>query len=61
MKQAFPDLSKVLNIALSLSDLAINVEEDFITEKDIEKALFEQLIKKAPGPDRLNFKALRLL
>ena len=62
MKQAFPDLSKASDIALSLSDLVIkNVEKDFITEKDIEKALFEQSVKKAPGPDRLNFKALHLL
>lgn len=61
MKQAFPDLSKESDIALSLSELNINAENSFISEKDIEKALFEQSIKKAPGPDKLNFKALRLL
>jgi hypothetical protein len=34
---------------------------NLIVEEDIEKALFEQSIKKASGPDKLNFKALRLL
>jgi hypothetical protein len=32
-----------------------------ITEEDIREALFEQWVKKAPGPDRLGFKAIRLL
>ena len=61
MKQAFPDLSKESSAALPLPTLNMNAENSFISEKDIEKALFEQSIKKAPGPDKLNFKALRLL
>jgi hypothetical protein len=61
MKQAFPDLSNSSNIAISLSDIIIKEETDFIQEEDIRKALFEQSTKKAPGPDKLNFKALRLL
>jgi len=32
-----------------------------ITEEDIRRAVFDQLVKKAPGPDRLGFKAIRLL
>ena len=44
-----------------MSDLIINIENDLIKEKDIEKALFIQLSKKAPGPERINFYALRLL
>ena len=61
MKQAFPDLLKDSDEALSLLELNINAESSFISEKDIEKALFKQFIKKAPGPDKLNFKTLRLL
>ena len=34
---------------------------ELITDQDIDNALFAQSIKKAPGPDRLNFKAIRLL
>jgi len=29
-----------------------------ITDEDIRVALFDQLVKKAPGPDRLGFKAI---
>jgi len=32
-----------------------------ITDKDIQEALFNQSAQKAPGPDRLGFKAIRLL
>jgi ribonuclease HI len=32
-----------------------------ITEEDIRLALFDQSVKKAPGPDRLGFKEMRLL
>ena len=32
-----------------------------ITNEDIRKALFDQSIKKAPGPTKLNFKAIKLL
>ena len=31
-----------------------------ITEENIRKAVFGQSVKKAPGPDRLGFKAIRL-
>jgi len=31
-----------------------------ITDEDIREALFNQSIQKAPGPDRLEFKAIRL-
>ena len=32
-----------------------------ITNKDVRKALFGQLVKKTLGPIKLNFKAMRLL
>ena len=32
-----------------------------ITEQSVERALFSQWVKKAPGPDKLSFGALRLL
>jgi len=32
-----------------------------ITDEDIREALFSQSVQKAPGPDRLGFKAIRLL
>jgi len=32
-----------------------------ITEEDIREALFDQSVKKAPGPDRLECKVIRLL
>jgi len=32
-----------------------------ITEEDIRKAVYDQPTNKAPGPDRLRFKAIRLL
>jgi hypothetical protein len=60
MNQAFPDLSKESNSTLSVLELNIR-NNDFIIEKEIEKVLFKQSIKKAPGPDKLNFKAIRLL
>jgi hypothetical protein len=60
-KMAFPDLiASSINISIS-RDSFINVINSFIIEENIEKALFKQFIKKAPGPDKLNFKALRLL
>jgi hypothetical protein len=58
---AFPEpITSSINIATTI-DPFINAISSFITEGDIEKALFEQSIKKAPGLDRLNFKALCLL
>jgi hypothetical protein len=60
-KMTFPDpIASSINIPIS-RDSSINAISSFITEKDIEKTLFEQSIKKALGPDKLNFKALRLL
>jgi hypothetical protein len=60
-KMTFPD-SIVSSINISISrDFFINAISSFIIEENIEKALFEQSIKKALGPDKLNFKALRLL
>jgi len=32
-----------------------------ITDEDIQEALFCQSVQKPPGPDRLGFKAIRLL
>ena len=32
-----------------------------ITEQSVERALFSQSVKKAPGPDKLSFGAIRLL
>ena len=61
MKQAFPDLSESIDSALSFSESAIDIEQNIIAEKDIERALFKQSIKKASESDRLNFKALYLL
>jgi hypothetical protein len=58
---AFPDLI-VSSIDISISrDSSINAFSSFIIEEDIEKTLFKQSIKKALGPNKLNFKALRLL
>jgi hypothetical protein len=60
-KMVFPNpIVSSINIPIS-RDSSINAINSFIIEKDIEKALFKQSIKKAPGPDKLNFKALRLL
>jgi hypothetical protein len=60
-KMAFPDpIASSINIFIS-RDSSINAISSFIIEEDIEKALFEQSIKKALGLDKLNFKALRLL
>jgi hypothetical protein len=60
-KMAFPN-SIVSSINISISkDSFINVISSFIIEKDIEKTLFKQFIKKALGLDKLNFKALYLL
>jgi hypothetical protein len=53
-------ITSSINIPIS-RDSFINAISSFITEEDIEKALFEQFIKKALGLDKLNFKALRLL
>jgi hypothetical protein len=60
-KMAFPDpIASSINISIS-RDSSINAISSFIIEEDIEKTLFKQSIKKALGPDKLNFKALRLL
>ena len=60
-KMAFLEpIASSVNIATAINT-SINAIDSFITEGDIERALFEQSIKKAPGPDKLNFKALRLL
>ena len=40
MKQAFPDLSELLDETLSLSDSVINIE-NIETEEDMRKALFK--------------------
>lgn len=54
LKQAFP--------RQDFEDVIIPQERSAtIPEKDIERALFSQSTKKAPGKDRLNFKAIRLL
>jgi hypothetical protein len=53
-------IASFINIATTI-DPSINAISSFIIEEDIEKALFEQSIKKALGLDKLNFKALRLL
>jgi hypothetical protein len=58
---AFPDpIANSINIPIS-RDSSINAISSFIIKEDIEKALFKQSIKKALGPNKLNFKALRLL
>jgi hypothetical protein len=60
-KMAFPELmTSSINIVDSISH-PINAISSFIIEEDIKKALYKQSVKKAPGPDKLNFKALRLL
>jgi hypothetical protein len=60
-KMAFLDpIVSSINIPIS-RDSFINAISSFITEEDIEKALFKQFIKKALGLNKLNFKALRLL
>jgi hypothetical protein len=60
-KMAFSEpIASSINIATTINP-SINAISSFITEEDIEKALFEQSIKKALGLDKLNFKALRLL
>jgi hypothetical protein len=60
-KMAFPELIiSSINIVDSKNH-PINAISSFIIEEDIEKALFEQSVKKAPGLDKLNFKALHLL
>ena len=57
INQAFPDLLKESDSSSSILEL-IYTKNDSITEKEIEKALFRQSIKKALGPDKLNFRAL---
>ena len=51
---------KESNSTLSVLELEVR-KNDFITEKEIEKVLFEQLIKKTSESNKLNFKAIRLL
>jgi hypothetical protein len=46
------------NPLISIQSISDNIA---IRDTDIEKALFNQSTKKALGPDKLNFKALRLL
>jgi hypothetical protein len=55
LKQAFP--------RQDIEEVVIPQEQNpaTIPDKDIGKALFSQSTKKAPGKDRLNFKAIRLL
>ena len=50
----------ILNNTANFS-LENNISNIDIAEKDIENAIFQQSVKKAPGPDKLNFKAIRLL
>ena len=38
-----------------------NTKQNLATREEVEKALFTQSTKKAPGISRLNFKILRLL
>jgi hypothetical protein len=60
-KMAFLEpIASSINIATTI-DPFINAISSFITDEDIEKALLKQSIKKALRPDKLNFKALRLL
>jgi Reverse transcriptase (RNA-dependent DNA polymerase) len=60
-KMAFSEpIASSINIATTI-DPSINAISSFITEGDIGKALFKQSIKKAPGLDKLNFKALHPL
>jgi hypothetical protein len=60
-KIAFPKpIASSINIASTINP-SINAISSFVTKGDIEKALFEQFIKKALGLDKLNFKALHLL
>ena len=60
LKSAFPGPIEGLteNPPISIQPISDNIA---IRDIDIEEALFNQSTKKAPGPDRLNFKALRLL
>ena len=60
INQTFPDLSKELNSTPSVLELKVR-KNDFITEKEMEKVLFKELIKKTPELDKLNFKTIRLL
>jgi hypothetical protein len=32
-----------------------------IKEEEVKKAIYTQSVKKAPGPDKINFKKIRLL
>jgi hypothetical protein len=60
-KMAFLEpIASSINIATTI-DPSMNAISSFIIEKDIEKALLEQSVKKALGLDKLNFKAIRLL
>jgi hypothetical protein len=60
-KMTFPEpIASFINIATTI-DPSINAISSFIIEEDIEKALLEQSVKKALGPNRLNFKAICLL
>ena len=55
LKQTFP--------WQDIEDILIPQEQNLATilDKDIEHALFSKSTKKAPGKNRLNFKAIRLL
>jgi hypothetical protein len=59
-KSAFPGPIEGLteNPPISIQPISDNIAIRYI---DIEEALFNQSTKKASGPNRLNFKALRLL
>jgi hypothetical protein len=53
-------IASFINIATTI-DPSINAISSFIMEKDIEKALLKQSVKKALELDKLNFKAICLL
>jgi hypothetical protein len=53
-------IASSIKIATTI-DPSINAISSFIIEKDIEKALLKQLVKKASRLDKLNFKAIHLL
>jgi hypothetical protein len=60
LKSAFPGPIKGLteNPSITIQPISDNIT---IRDIDIEEALFNQSTKKVLRPDRLNFKALRLL
>jgi len=57
-KEAFP---KPLNCVERKAQEEGGEVWKIITDEDIRRAVYDQSVKKAPGPDRLGFKAIRLL